>query len=218
VFAEVDGVVQATRYVGTIRDVTERKQAEQALHEQAAISAQLAEGVIVANSEGKLTFVNDAAARLHGVAELGVEPERYSDTYHLFTEDNRPYPPLDLPLSRALRGETVEDARWRIERPDGTSVLAIGSARPVRDGSGAQVGAVLTVRDDTAREAAERELRENEARLRALTDNLPGGMVYQISTGKDGSARKFLFVSASHERLTGVPAEAVLQDPSYLTG
>jgi PAS domain S-box-containing protein len=214
VFAEVDGVVQATRYVGTIRDVTERKQAEQALHEQAAISAQLAEGVIVANSEGKLTYVNDAAARLHGVAELGVEPERYSDTYHLFTEDNRPYPPLELPLSRALQGETIEDARWRIKRPDGTSVLAIGSARPIRDGSGAQVGAVLTVRDDTAREAAERELRENEARLRALTDNLPGGMVYQISTGKDGSARKFLFVSASHERLTGVPAEAVLQDPT----
>jgi PAS domain S-box-containing protein len=214
VFAEVDGTVQATRYVGTLRDVTERKQAEQALHEQAAISAQLAEGVIVANCEGKLTFVNDAAARLHGVAELGVEPERYSETFHLFTEDNRPYPPLDLPLSRALRGEIVEDARWRIVRPDGTSVLALGSARPVRDGSGAQVGAVLTVRDDTAREAAEREIRENEARLRALTDNLPGGMVYQISTGKDGSARKFLFVSASHERLTGVPAEAVLKDPS----
>jgi PAS domain S-box-containing protein len=39
-------------------------------------------------------------------------------------------------------------------------------------------------------------------------------MVYQISTGKDGSARKFLFVSASHERLTGIPAEAVLQDPT----
>jgi PAS domain S-box-containing protein len=214
VFAEIDGVVQATRYVGTIRDVTERKQAEQALHEQAAVSSQLAEGVIVANSEGKLTFVNDAAARLHGVAELGVEPEHYSETYHLFTEDNRPYPPMDLPLSRALQGEIVEDARWRIERLDGTSVLAIGSARPLRDESGAQVGAVLTVRDDTARDAAERELRENEARLRALTDNLPGGMVYQISTGKDGSARKFLFVSASHERLTGVPAEAVLKDPT----
>jgi PAS domain S-box-containing protein len=214
VFAEVDGVVRATRYVGTLQDITERKQAEQALHEQAAILAQLAEGVIVADSVGKLTFVNEAAARLHGVADLGVEPERYSDTYHLFTEDNEPYPPNDLPLSRALRGQTVEDARWRVQRPDGTSILAIGSARPLRDDLGAQVGAVLTVRDDTAREAAERELRDNEARLRALTDNLPGGMVYQISTGHDGTARRFLFVSASHERLTGVPAEAVLQDPT----
>jgi PAS domain S-box-containing protein len=214
VFAEVEGQVRAVRYVGTLQDITERKQTEQALHEQAAILSQLAEGVIVADAAGRLTFVNDAAARLHGVAELGVEPDRYSETYHLFTEDNQPYPPQDLPLSRALRGETVEDARWRIKRPDGTSVLAIGGARPVRDSLGVQVGAVLTVRDDTAREAAERELRDNEARLRALTDNLPGGMVYQISTGPDGTARKFLFVSASHERLTGVPAEAVLQDPT----
>ncbi len=214
VFAQVDGEVRAVRYVGTLQDVTERKQAEQALHEQAAILSQLAEGVIVANSAGKLTFVNDAAARLHGVAELGVKPERYSETYHLFTEDNQPYPPKELPLSRALQGETVEDARWRIKRPDGTSILAIGSARPVRDSLGNQVGAVLTVRDDTAREAAERELRDNEARLRALTDNLPGGMVYQISTGRDGTARKFLFVSASHERLTGVSADAVIEDPT----
>jgi PAS domain S-box-containing protein len=214
VFAEINGETRAVRYVGTLQDITDRKQAEQALHEQAAILEQLAEGVIVADAAGKLTFVNEPAAQLHGVAELGVEPEHYSDTYHLFTEEGRPYPPEELPLSRALRGETVEEARWRVERPDGTSVLAIGSAGPIRDALGAQVGAVLTVRDDTAREAAERELRENEARLRALTDNLPGGMVYQISTGQDGTARKFLFVSVSHERLTGIPAEAVIQDPT----
>ncbi|MBA3578037.1 MAG: PAS domain S-box protein, partial [Sphingomonas sp.] len=169
---------------------------------------------IVADAAGRLTFVNEAAERLHGVAELGVEPEQYSDTYHLFTEEGRPYPPEELPLSRALRGETVKEARWRVTRPDGTSVLAIGNARPIRDPTGAQVGAVLTLRDDTARDAAERELRDNEARLRALTDNLPGGMVFQISTGPDGTARQFLFVSASHERLTGISAEAVIQDPT----
>jgi PAS domain S-box-containing protein len=201
-------------FIGYLRDISERRQAEQAAHQQAAILAQLAEGVIVADAAGRLTFVNESAARLHGVAELGVGPDQYSDTYHLFTEDGRPYPPADLPLTRALRGETVEEARWRVQRPDGTSVLAIGSARPVRDSSGLQVAAVLTVRDDTEREAAERQVRENEARLRALTDNLPGGMVYQMSTGADGSARRFLFVSQSHERLTGIAAEAVIQNPS----
>lgn len=214
VFDEVDGVAKATRYVGTIQDITERKEAERVLHEQATILSQLVEGVIVADGDGKLTFVNDAAVRLHGVEALGVAPAEYSATYHLFTVDNDPYPPEDLPLSRALRGETVEDARWRVKRPDGTAILAIGSARPLRDAAGTQVGAVLTLRDDTAREAAEREIRENEARLRALTDNLPGGMVYQISTGKDGSDRKFQYVSASHERLTGIPAQAVLDDPT----
>jgi PAS domain S-box-containing protein len=180
----------------------------------AAILDQLTEGVIVANRAGQISYVNEAAERLHGVAKLGVEPDGFSETYRLFTEDGRPYPSADLPLSRAIGGDTVVDARWRIQRPDGTSLLAIGSARPIRDGSGAQVAAVLTLRDDTQREAAERQLRENEARLRALTDNLPGGMVYQISTGADGSERQFLFVSQSHEALTGVPAAHVLQDPT----
>src|SRR4028118_181993 len=39
-------------------------------------------------------------------------------------------------------------------------------------------------------------------------------MVYQISTGRDGTERRFLYVSQSHEKLTGVPAEGVLADPS----
>ncbi len=184
----------------------------------AAILDQLTEGVIVANRAGQISYVNEAAERLHGVAKLGVEPDGFSETYRLFTEDGQPYPFADLPLSRAIGGEAVVDARWRIHRPDGSSILAIGSARPIRDASGSQVAAVLTLRDDTQREAAERHLSENEARLRALTDNLPGGMVYQISTGPDGSERQFLFVSQSHEALTGIPAADVLRDPSLPYG
>ena len=93
------------------------------------------------------------------------EPDGYSETYHLYTEEGAPYAPLELPLARAVRGATVKDERWRIVRPDGHEVLAIGSAQPLRDGDGRQVGAVLTVRDDTAREAAERSLRELNANL-----------------------------------------------------
>ena len=139
--------------------------AREIANQQAAILGQLAEGVIVTDGDGRITFVNDAAAAIHGVARLDVEPDAYSDTYHLFTEDGRPYIPLDLPLARAVRGETVRDSRWRIRRPDGAEVVAIGSARPLRESDGRRIGAVLTLRDDTAREAAERGLRELNATL-----------------------------------------------------
>lgn len=43
-------------------------------------------------------------------------------------------------------------------------------------------------------------------------------MVYQIATGPDGNERRFLYVSQSHEKLTGVPASAVLADPSVPYG
>jgi PAS domain S-box-containing protein len=207
------------------RDVTQRAGADAALRDselrildlaaqQTATLSQLAEGVVVTDVAGRITLVNDAAARIHGVARLDVAPDDYTQTYSLLTEDGRPYPSLDLPLARAVRGETVMDARWRIRRPDGDEVLAVGNARPVRDSEGRQIGAVLTLRDDTARVAAESALSESEARLRTLTDNLPSGMVYQISMKRDGSERRFVYVSQSHVRLTGVPAEAAMADPS----
>ena len=151
------------------RTAVERRRAEQALRQseagarklaaqQSATLGQLAEGVIVTDAAGRITLINEAAARLHGVRRLDVAPDAYSAAYSLLTEDGRPYPSLDLPLARAVRGETVLEARWRIRRPDGSEVLAVGNARPVLDGAGRQVGAVLTIRDDTARRAAEEAL------------------------------------------------------------
>ena len=136
----------------------------------APILEQLSEGVIIAGTAGKLLFVNAAAERLHGVKTLDVAPDDYSETYHLFTLDGAPYPFGDLPLARAVtKGETVEDARWRIHRPDGSDIVAIGSARPLLE-DGRQIGAILNVRDDTKRFAAEEKLRLSEERNRLILD------------------------------------------------
>ena len=157
-------------------DVTEPVLARNAAHTaaafQTAVLNQLGEGVIVTDADGKIQFVNEAARRIHGVATLDVAPDAYTETYHLLTEDGAVHPTEDLPLSRAVRGETVIDARWRVRRPDGSEVLAIGNAQPVV-ADGVQVGAVLTVRDDTGRRTAEAALEVNEERFRELADNIP---------------------------------------------
>lgn len=100
-----------------------------------------------------------------------MDPEHYSETYHLLTEDGAPHPPHELPLARAvLRGETVVDARWVIQRPNGTRVLAAGNATPITGEKGERIGAVLTIRDETKRRAAETALEESEERLRLATE------------------------------------------------
>ena len=120
---------------------------------------QLAEGVIVADADGQLVYVNPAAAAIHGVSELHVTPEDYSGTYHLLTADGEPHPPDDLPLTKTvMRGEIVREAHWKIARPDGKIVDAIGSSRPVLDKKGVQVGSVLTMSDRTKELSDRRKL------------------------------------------------------------
>jgi signal transduction histidine kinase/PAS domain-containing protein len=146
-----------------------------------------------------------------------VPPEAYAATYHLRTEDGAPFPNAELPLARAVqRGETVLDARWRIDRPDGTVVLAVGSARPVYGADGRQVGAVLTVRDDTARAAAEAARQERDALARELAEAFRQS---PVSTVVYDPAGRVVAVNPAFEALWGVgiadlPADyTVLADP-----
>ncbi|MEA3064776.1 MAG: hypothetical protein QOJ27_1222 [Sphingomonadales bacterium] len=139
----------------------------------ASVLEQMPDGVIVADVEGRIVFVNEAAERLHGVRELGVAPDRYAEAYSLSTLAGDPFPAAELPLARAVRGETVSEARWRIRRPDGQELVAIGNARPFYDAAGVQQGAILTLRDDSPRHAAELALAESEVRFRTIADCAP---------------------------------------------
>jgi PAS domain S-box-containing protein len=183
-----------------------------------AVFDQLSEGVIFADKDGKLGLVNRAAEEIHGVASLDVGPNDYSEVYHLFTEDGRPYPPAELPLARAVnQGATVDDARWRIRRPDGSEVLAIGSARPIRDDEGKQIGSVLTLRDDTPRFEAEQALRERSEEFYTLADNIPAlaWMAYADGNIFWYNRRWYEFTGTSEEDQKGWGWESV-HDPDLL--
>jgi two-component system, cell cycle sensor histidine kinase and response regulator CckA len=60
--------------------------------------------------------------------------------------------------------------------------------------------------------AAFGEAKASELRLRALGDHLPSGAVYQLLIVRDGT-RRFLYVSAGIEKLSGVPVEEILRNP-----
>jgi PAS domain S-box-containing protein len=164
---DAEGRVSAA--VSVARDITEvvaarreREQLDQRLGQKAAeleaVIGQMGEGIIIADAGGRITLVNGYAARLHGMARLDVTPEDYAETYHLLRLDGTPYPSLELPLSRAaLKGETIPYAEWRIRRPDGSEIIAAGSATPILDENGRRLGAVLVVRDVTERRRLDEE-------------------------------------------------------------
>jgi PAS domain S-box-containing protein len=150
-----------------VRDVTERHRlleaeriaraaAEDLATEREAILRQVADGVILVDTCGQISYVNRAGRRLLGLpaSDRGVTHLRR----RLVVDGRRRRRLEKLPLVRAaLRGETVVDAELRIGRPGGREAVVLGSAQPVVAEDGTALGAVLTLHDVTAQRELERQ-------------------------------------------------------------
>jgi PAS domain S-box-containing protein len=212
-----DPVTGLVRWYGVVYDISERKAAEEALRERegqlSAFIEQATAGFAQVDLSGRFALVNDRFCEIAGRSRQELLTLKMQEITH----------PDDLPANvpkfeRAVRDGTPYSHEKRYVRPDGSIVWVNNSVSVIRRPSGAPYGVLAVTIDVTERRVAEAAVRENEARLRALTDNLPGGMVYQLSTGRAGEERRFLFVSQSCERLTGHPAEAILADPMVAYG
>jgi PAS domain S-box-containing protein len=123
----------------------------------AAVIDTLPEGVIIAAApDGRLTVGNPAAIALLGRPVSGETQEEWVPEYRLTTAEGEPYPTEDLPLSRALRGETVRGLEVWVERPDGRRMPVLASAAPFYGPDGVIDEALVVFQDITTIKEAER--------------------------------------------------------------
>ena len=193
-------------------DVTDQRLTQRALRERqeqlAAFISQSTAGFAQVDMRGNFTLVNDRFCEIAGRSRAQLLTLRMQDITHPDDLER------NLPMfERAVADGTPYTHEKRYVRPDGSIVWVNNSVSVVRKEDGTPYGVLAITIDVTDRRRAEETIHENEARLRAITDNLPGGMVFQLGTGADGAERKFLYVSQSFEKLTGYSAERVKEDP-----
>ena len=135
-----------------------------------AVMEQIGAGVVVADADGIIRVFNPEAARQHGTSLAGVPASEWATRYGLYTLDGEPLPLDETPLYRAVRGDRVMNARWKVRCPDGSERVLEGSAVPLRHADGAAAGGVLTTHDITEQVRAERELRASQERVRFLAE------------------------------------------------
>ena len=157
--------------------------------------------------DGTVLFVNEAAC---GVLQKNRNEVIGSNFISLLpVEDQKKLKQL---LSSLTPENPVASIEHRIIAPDGEIYYQHWTNRALFDRDGKLVQYQAVGRDVTKMKQTEEALRESEARLRKLSDNLPNGLVYQIDTGEDGQQRRFSYISAGVEHLHGITVTEVLNN------
>ena len=166
--------------MGTLRDVTDRRAAEEERHRLAANIRQLldasGEGIYGLDAQGIVTFVNRRGSEMLGYDAEELVGRSMHETTHYSRMDGSPYPASDCPIHRAatqgVPAEVDDEVMWR---KDGIALQVEYSAFPLHE-NGRVSGAVVNFRDISARKRAELELvlarDEAEAASRTKSDFL----------------------------------------------
>jgi PAS domain S-box-containing protein len=217
--AEIEGlrarVAELERLQSDREPAQQLAQSEEAFRSQTrilqAVLRNMGSGVIVADEDGRFLLFNPEAERILGLGASDVPPEEWSRHYGCFLPDRvTTFPPEQLPLTRAIRGEDVDDIEVFIrhaERPEGVWLRVTG--RALRDEAGKLRGGLSVFHDISADKRAEQALRDSEALYHSLVETLPLNVFRKDLQGR------FTFANQLFCRTLGRPLEELLGRTDY---
>jgi PAS domain S-box-containing protein len=186
-----------------LRDVTERQRADADRAQLAAIVQSSHDAIIGKSLEGVVTSWNAGAEQLFGYSAremVGqsvlriIPPDRQAEEAAI--------------LARLRRGEHVDHYETARIAKDGRVVEVSLSISPVRDATGAIVGASKIARDITERKRPEEALREAQAALLAHAENLEKTVAQRTTLLRESNAELEAFsYSLAHDM--GAPLRAI---------
>jgi PAS domain S-box-containing protein len=170
---DVNGTV--TSVLGVSRDITDRKQIEQALLESEARLRQITETLtsvfyIHERASDRFIYVSPAYEKIWKRSRQSLYDDPYSYLEAVHPEDK---PRLLESIRKELEESRYLDTDYRIIQPDGTIRWIHSQNFPIFDSQGNVYRVAGTAEDITGRKAAEDAQKESEDRYRKLVEISP---------------------------------------------
>lgn len=185
---------------GLSRDVTERKRVLDALRESQELYTKLVNTIpdVITHVDlnGKILFVNDNGLQISGYARNEIEGKDMLTC--ISPEDHKEA----IKNTLLMMENRLGPREYHMIMKDGRKVPFEVNGDVLRNEKGAPIGVVNVCRDISERKQAEKILREQDERLRGITQNFPG-VIFQFCA-KDSGEYEVSYLSESSYKFSQI--------------
>ena len=160
-----DDAGNAVRMVGAHTDITERKQAEEALLRLSNAVRMSTDSIVIADLEGKIVELNEATLRMYGTTNK--EDLVGKSAFEVIAPEDREE--ALAAIEEVLEKESINNQKYMVIVKDGSTLPVEMSVALMKNAGGNPVGFVGISRDITARKQAELALRQAKDAAEAAT-------------------------------------------------